>query len=365
MTLEDGRLRELDSPSLNEDEAQAKITLRLAVAESSAGRYEEAFRLLGDAAALFERSGNHALRGMFHSELAAALQALGAALRRPDYFDRAIVEYAAAVQHYGQARQELRVATSEDSLAFLLYELGRYRDAHEHLDRAQAILTRLKDAWTLARVDETRARVLVAERRYRDAERVVAGAVKTLEQGEASALLADALTLQGVIWARLWVYESSIEALRRAAEVAEAAGAPASAGRALLALVEEHGVSWRLRPEEVYEAYARADGLLRETRDVEDVARLRACARVVMRRLTTAQFGDKNFSLPGAVHEFEAKLIERALEETGGSLVAAARLLGVTHQTLGSILKSRHRQLAGKRKPPQRRLKSIVRDDKE
>jgi hypothetical protein len=212
-------------------------------------------------------------------------------------------------------------------------------------------------------VDETRARVLVAERRYRDADRTLAGVIKTLEQGDESALLADALTVQGIVWARLWVYEASINILRRAAGLAEAVGALSSAGLALLALIEEHGATRRLPPADVFEAYLRADWLLRDTQDAEDIARLRACARLVMRRLTGVPFGDKNFTLPGAVHEFEAKLIERALEETGGSITQAARLLGISHQTLGSILSSRHKQHAGKRKPPQKRLKSIIKKD--
>jgi tetratricopeptide (TPR) repeat protein len=357
-------LNEAYSRTLN-DELKAKITLRLAVVESSAGRYADAFRLLTDSAPIFEKSINHALRGRFHAELAIALQVLGAALRRSDYLDQAIIEYTAAIYHYEQGQHERYLATNENNLAFLLYKLGRYGDAHEHLDRAQVILTRLKDAGTLAQVDETRARVLVAERRYRDAERVLAGAVRTLEQGDESALLADALTVQGVIWARLWIYDNSIGVLRRAADIAEAAGALTSAGQAVLALIEEHGATWRLRPDEVYEAYMRADGLLKETQGAEDIARLRACARIVMRRLTTVQFEDRNFTLPGAVHGFEAKLIERALEESGGSIVGAARLLGLTHQTLGSILNTRHRQLSAKRKPPQKRLKSIIKEVKE
>jgi DNA-binding protein Fis len=214
-------------------------------------------------------------------------------------------------------------------------------------------------------VDETRARVLVAERRYREAERTLAGVVRTLEQGDESALLAEALTVQGVVWARLWEYQSSINVLRRAAELAETAGALASAGLAVVTLIEEHGGTWRLSPDEVYQAYMRADRLLKDTQEAEDIARLRVCARIVMKRLTTVQFGDKNFTLPGVVHEFEAKLIERALEETGGSLTKAGRLLGLTHQTLGSILKTRHKQLSGKRKPPQKRLKSIIKKPKE
>ncbi|MET0623672.1 MAG: helix-turn-helix domain-containing protein [Pyrinomonadaceae bacterium] len=285
---------------------------------------------------------------------------MGTAECRPDYFDRAIIEYTAAAHHFELAKHERYVGRIENNLAFLLYKLGRYGDAHKHLDRAQTIFTRLRDAGSLAQVDETRGRVLVAEQRYRDAERVLAGAVRTLERGDEAALLAEALTVQGVVWARLWVYDSSIGVLRRAAELAEGVGALASAGQAVLALIEEHGATWRLRPSEVYEAYVRADRLLKETQDAEDIARLRACARVVMRRLTTVQFGDNNFTLPGAVHEFEANLIERALEESGGSVVAAARLLGLSHQTFCSILKTRHQQLAAKRKPPQKRLKSII-----
>jgi tetratricopeptide (TPR) repeat protein len=342
---------------------KAKTVLRFAMVETFASRYSDAFQLLRDYAPLFDEGVSHTLRGSFHNELARVLRRLGAAERRQDYYDRAIIEYTAAVYHLEQAGHEQYGASTENNLAFLLYKLGRYRDAHEHLDRAQAVLTRIKDAGTLAQVDETRARVLVAERRYRDAERVLAGAIKTLEQGDKAALLAEALTVQGVVWARLWLYEESINVLRRAAELAESAGALASAGLAVITLIEEHGATWRLSPDEVYEAYIRAERLLKDSQEAEDAARLKVCARVVMKRLTTVQFGDKNFTLPGAVHEFEAKLIQRALEETGGSITKAARLLGLTHQTLGSILNTRHKKLSAKRMPARKRLKSIIKKD--
>jgi tetratricopeptide (TPR) repeat protein len=341
-------------------ELKAKTVLCFAVVESSAGRYGDVLRLLNESAPLFGEGLSHRLRGIFHNELAIALRRLGTAERRPDYHDRAIIEYTAAAYHFEQARHESYVGRIENNLAFLLYKLGRYADAHEHLDRAQFIFTRLRDAGSLAQVDETRARVLVAEQRYRDADRTLAGALKTLEQGDESALLADALTLQGVIWARLWAYDASINVLRRAAELAEGAGARVAAGQAVLSLIEEHGATWRLRPLEAYEAYLRADRLLKDTQDAEDVARLRACVTVVMRRLSAVQFGEKNFTLPGAVHEFEAKLIERALGESGGSVTGAARLLGLAHQTLNSILKTRHMELSARRKPVQKRLKSII-----
>ncbi|HZI17020.1 MAG TPA: helix-turn-helix domain-containing protein [Pyrinomonadaceae bacterium] len=354
-----------EAAALIKDDASltAKTVLRFAMVETFAGRYSDAFHLLSDYAPLFDEGVSHTLRGSFHNELARVLRRLGAAERRQNYYDRAIIEYTAAIYHLEQAGHEQYRAATENNLAFLLYKLGRYRDAHEHLDRAQVLLTKIKDTDTLAQVDETRARVLIAERRYRDAERVLSGAMQTLEKGDKAALLAEALTVQGIVWARLHAYENSMSILHRAAGLAEASGAHASAGEAILALIEEHGATGRMQPDEVYEAYMKADRLLEDTQEAENIMRLRACARVAMKRLAVVQLGDENFTLPGAVHQFEAKLVERALDEAGGILTKTARLLGISHQTLDSILNKRHRSLAGKRKPQQTRLKSIIKKD--
>ena len=104
---------------------------------------------------------------------------------------------------------------------------------------------------------------------------------------------------------------------------------------------------------------------MRDTQDAEDKERLLARARVVMRRLTDTPFHERNFSLYGAVHGFEAKLIGQALDESGGSITKAARLLGVTHQSLISMLDTRHKALAAKRKPSQKRRRSIIKKPKE
>lgn len=128
---------------------------------------------------------------------------------------------------------------------------------------------------------------------------------------------------------------------------------------ALLKLIEEQGPTQRLPPSEVYELYRRADALLKETHDAEALARLRACARVVMHRLAGPEALREGFNMYEAVHDFEARLIERALEEACGSVTKAARLLGLTHQTLGTILNTRHKDLAAKRTPVRRRLRSL------
>ena len=130
---------------------------------------------------------------------------------------------------------------------------------------------------------------------------------------------------------------------------------------ALLKIIEEQGGAGGLHSSEVYELYQRADGLLKETQDAETLARLRACARVVIRMLAEPEIGREGFNMYEAVHDFEARLIEQALEEARGSVTKAARLLGLTHQTLGTILNTRHKSLAGKRTPVRRRLRSVFR----
>lgn len=185
----------------------------------------------------------------------------------------------------------------------------------------------------MAQIDETRARVLVAEKKYAEANRIIAAVIKTFEAGGDAALLADALTVQGVIWARLGGYESSTNVLHQAAKVAQDAGALTNAGLAKLTLIEEHGAR-RLSEEVLFKTYQRADDLLKDTQDAEAMKRLRGCARLILNRLAGAWLHAGNFSLPGAMHDLEARFIEQALTEAGGSVTRAAKLLGVARQSL-------------------------------
>jgi transcriptional regulator with PAS, ATPase and Fis domain len=125
-------------------------------------------------------------------------------------------------------------------------------------------------------------------------------------------------------------------------------------------MIEEH--EKHLSDAELYRAYERADELLAATQDAEDIARLRACARVVARRLHGPEL-DEYFTLPEAVLQYEARFIERALAEEGGSITRAAQRLSISHQNLSFMLKTRHKKLQSKRKTEMRR-KSIIRKGK-
>lgn len=183
-------------------------------------------------------------------------------------------------------------------------------------------------------------------------------------------MYAEALTTQGRVLAKLGNFPESRNTLRRAANVAETAGAVEDAGRALLTLIEEHGEG--ISERELLEAYRRADNLLKQTQDAEMIARLRACAsRLVAARLAAlppqrhrsiADFW-AGFNLPEKVHAYEARYIRRALIDAKGSITPAARLLGWDyHGTLQSMLDEggRHHDLAHLRTPLEKRKKSII-----
>ena len=208
-------------------------------------------------------------------------------------------------------------------------------------------------------MNETRARVFVAEHRYEEASSLISDVVRIFERGNEYALLADALTIQGVSLARRGLYENSLRVLRYAVNVAQDSGALSNAGLAALTLIEEHGET-RLSQKEVYHFYLRADAFLKDTQDVEDIARLRACARIMGRRLLGAHLGDKGFSLQKAIREFEARFLEEALALEQGSVSRAAKRLGMTHQVLGYLLRTRHKKLLSKRTPPVPRKRSIM-----
>jgi CheY-like chemotaxis protein/Tfp pilus assembly protein PilF len=362
-------LKELRGDS--ENHLRVEILSRLAVVESASGRYIEALRILTDSAGLFDEISNDALRGKFHSSLACVLTCLARAERRTDYIDRAIIEYTAASHYFDQSGHARNRARAENNLGFLLYTVGRYQTAHEHLDHARRLFVGARDKGSIAQVDETRACVLLAQGMARKAERVIREAVRTLESGGEQALLAEALTTQGRILAKLGSCAESLSTLRRAAELAETAGAVEDAGLALLTLVEEHAD--RIAEFELLDSYQRANNLLRETQDAETIARLRECAsRIASARLAALKpRRDRslvefwaNFNLPERVRAYEARYIRRALLDAGGSVTRAARLLGYQyHATLQAMLegRGRHRDLAYLRLPPERRRRSILR----
>jgi transcriptional regulator with PAS, ATPase and Fis domain len=260
-----------------ESEQKARALLNSAVVDIFSSRFNDALHSLTEAAPLFEKSRNEAAKGRFHVNLALVLKKLGAAEGREDYTDRALLEYAAASYHFEQAGHTHSRAVIANNLGYLLFLKGKFTEAHEHLDRAHLLFTSLKDSVHTAQVDDTRARVLLAQKRNLEAEKVSRAAVRTLEKGDEQSLLAESLTTRGSALARLGRYEESRLTLERAMSAAAQAGDNEGAGVAALTIIEELGE--RLNAEEMAELYERADKLLVNTQSAETLSRLRSCVR--------------------------------------------------------------------------------------
>jgi DNA-binding NtrC family response regulator len=294
----------------DQTEIKAKTLLRRILVEFSTSRFHDALFILTDYASIFEACTDDVLKGRFHGQLAVTLKCLGTAEHRQDYIDRAIVEFTAATYHFARAGHTLYRACDENNLGNLLLMIGSYDEAQTHLDRARRLFTGLKDSGMIAQVDETRARLLVAQDRAKEAEKVIRESVRLLERGDEQSLLAESLTTQGVVLARLGHFAQSHAVLQRAMDVAHQAGALEYAGRAALTLLEEHGE--RIEDARRREVYTLADDWLSNTQDAEDISRLRACVRRVLS--SRAAYTHEREAPVSFIHDSEqtAALLEKA-----------------------------------------------------
>jgi len=345
-----------------DSEIRAIALLRLAIVEGSLKRYNDALRIDVEAAPLFAKSTNSAHKGKFHNQFGFVLKNLGAAEKRQDYIDRALIEFAAASFYFEQAGHTRYQACVENNLGMLFGTARKFPEAHQHLDRAQALFTSMKDQVHTAQVDDTRAKVLLAEGRTTEAEKLVWSAVQILERGGEQSLLAEALTTHGIALARTGKQRVARLTLQRAIEVAQNAGDTEAAGLAALTIIEEVGE--HLPAQDLSATYDRAADLLSRSGNQEHKDRLLAASRRALFLIGSVPAPPtwKNFDFFDAVVRYEARIIERALREAGGVVSHAAELLGISRQSLESMLKGkgRHRSLSQLRSPVEPRARSLM-----
>ena len=211
----------------------------------------------------------------------------------------------------------------------------------------------------------------MAEGNLREADRVIKAAVRVLERGGQQALLAEALTTQGTITARMGNFLRARALLRRAVEVAETCGDLEAAGRARLSIIEE--LSNQTPPRELAATFHEAAALLEKSQDVAAGRRLRDSGLKVIDALLREEDQESElpapdqwtgFSLKKEMKRIEARLIQNALRDAGGSVSKASRMLGFKHhQSLISLLETRHKDLAGLRSTRRQRRRSLISKD--
>jgi CheY-like chemotaxis protein len=340
---------------------KAVTLLRLAAVEGSAKRFNDALRIDIEAAPLFQKSTSHAHQGKFHNQFGFVLRNLSTSEKRVDYIDRALIEYAAASYHFELAGHTRYQGCVENNLGFLFSSIGKFPEAHHHLDRAQALFTSIKDTARLAGVDETRAKVLLAEGRIPEAERLVRSAVQVLERGGEQSLLAEALTTHGIALARMGSHRPAHQTLQRAIEAAQSVGDSEAAGLAALTILEE--LAEHLPSQDLSATYDRAAEFLSNSENRESRDRLLACSRRVLFLISSLPSPPtwKGFNFIEAVRRYEARIIERALRDAGGVVTRAAQLLGIERRSLDAMLRrGRHRALASLRTPVEPRRRSLM-----
>lgn len=297
-------------------EVKAKALIRLGIVECEAASYSKALRVLTDHAPLFQKINNETLKGSYHQILGTVLRHLWEAKKHGDYLDRALIEYAAASYHFERAKHRCYLANVENQLGLIYFNINRCEEAHQHLDRARRIHASLRDPGTVAQVDETRACVFLKQGHITEAEEAARAAVRSQEKTDRHALLAEALITHGRALARLQRYGLALFAFRRAFDLSEHAGSTNRAADAALAAFQEIGEH---------------------------------LAAIESERLLPGG------GLDEGKRSLEHDAIKLALQNAKGSVVNAARALGISFQALTYMLESRHKDLLRYRTPVRRR----------
>jgi tetratricopeptide (TPR) repeat protein len=344
----------------SEGNTRARTVLRLAIVEWSAERFAKALSILTENHALFERIPNHAIKGAYHSQLAMILRMLKPSENKETNFKGILHHYEKADHHFKLARNNVFRADVKNNIGNVFRELGRFKEAHSYLEQARRLRVRVKDKVGVAQIDDTRAQVLIAERKFKEAEAVARGAVRVLEKSGHQCLLADALITHGIAIARLKQTERAQFTFQKAIEIGHQVGALNKAGLAALTLIEELD---DLPAETLYAAYDRASEWLAKSQSQDILLRLNATARKVFANIrgelkpevATETVFNTPCTFPLEVLKFEAGLIGQALAQANGSVTHAAHLLGMTYQGLAYVIGSRHHDLLKARSPIHRR----------
>ena len=353
-------LREALQKLTTEGETRARALLKLARVEWSAPRYSEALGILTDSASLFQKVPNHTTRGRYHCQIAVIHRSLATPETRGDYFRLAINEYKQADYYFGLGRNPVFRSEVKTSIGFLLSHLSRFKEAHEYLSAARRLAVSFRDKTRTAKIDQTRAEVLLTQGKLKEAEAVARKAVSSLERNGHRSLVTDALITHGITLARLRRADNARFVLQRAIEVACQFDEYNQAGLAALTLIEELD---QLSAATLHAAYQQAREWLAGSQSQEVLLRLNEAAGKVTASARGELSADdateilltKPCDLQNRILKYEKTLIKQALAQSNGRVTHAASLLNMSYQALSYIIESRHKDLLKERSPVHRR----------
>jgi tetratricopeptide (TPR) repeat protein len=221
---------------------------------------------------------------MFHSMAAVAF-------RHSEKFQQAVFHFKRAIQlsqNLGIVRFE---AINYNNLSLLYKSQEKYSIAHSWADRAYALFNRLNDAGWLPHVLDTKALIYLDEKKYTNSLVILQEALTYFYQGE------DYNGLTSALWTKVLV---------------------------LLRLK---------RNEEAYSVFGELQYIAKEKIG-------EAAVKKFTKKFDSEVFVVNGLALKKELAVFKKSRIVAALQTTNGSVSRAAKLLGLSHQSLSNMLKT-------------------------
>ncbi|HEX3250407.1 MAG TPA: winged helix-turn-helix domain-containing protein [Pyrinomonadaceae bacterium] len=209
------------------------------VIERDCGRLRQSVIKLREAARI--EAAGRLVTNRCYLDLATTLKEIGFLEGEETYLGEAKLHFWRALYESEALGHHRNVGSVENNIGFLLLNLGFYDQAEQHLLRASRVFQTLSDSVRGAQVNDTLARLYVERKQLTLAQHAINRAVESLKLTDSEAILAEALTTQGVVECRQSCYGDAKRSFEAAHKIAERCGDNQGAARALLALLEEMG----------------------------------------------------------------------------------------------------------------------------
>jgi signal transduction histidine kinase len=258
---------------------QITALIRLAIVERHSGRLKDALDVLHHASSLLTDQHDHFLRGRFHAEYATTLKNLGTAENNQQLMQQAHTASLAAINHFRQAGNVRYSANMLNNLGYMLLGMNQPDEARPHLEEARKLFDSFGDAVRRAQVEESISQLLIKEGDFAGAATLIESAVAALRESGEDAVLAEALTTQGLIYSRLDRIVEARYAFNEALHIAERCGDREGCGRAALGQLEEARSAMSII--EQRELWNRAHQLLLSSQKNELQRRLREIKKLI------------------------------------------------------------------------------------
>jgi tetratricopeptide (TPR) repeat protein len=271
-------IKVLETLAPDDNELRSLALIRLASLERHAGRVQDALAYLKAATKLVEAAGPW-VSGRCQLELASTYKDLALLEESPVHFDNAKKFSLTALDEFEAVGNHRLAAIVQNNLGFLFSLLGEFSKAELNLHKARRTFTHFSDRIRCAQVDDSLARLYLAQGKFLEAQSAIEHSIQTIQVGDEDAVLAESLITAGRIYCALYRYHEARNAFESAYHLAWRCGDIEGGGRALLLLCE--GMQETLEPQELLWIRMRLVDLLSSSQQATTKARAMRCLQMI------------------------------------------------------------------------------------